>query len=69
MTHDGITALRDETSREGMRVAIELRKDVNPQIMLNQLYKHTQLQETYGAIMLALVDNQPKILNPIRRHT
>lgn len=60
---DGITALRDETSREGMRVAIELRKDVNPQIMLNQLYKHTQLQETYGAIMLALVDNQPKILN------
>ena len=60
---DGVTALRDETSREGMRVAIELRKDVNPQIMLNQLYKHTQLQETYGAIMLALVDNQPKILN------
>ena len=60
---DGITALRDETSREGMRVAIEIRKDVNPQIMLNQLYKHTQLQETYGAIMLALVDNQPKILN------
>ncbi|MQN01990.1 MAG: DNA gyrase subunit A [bacterium LCO1.1] len=60
---DGITALRDETSREGMRVAIELRKDVNPQIMLNKLYKHTQLQETYGAIMLALVDNQPKILN------
>ncbi|MGN8773784.1 DNA gyrase subunit A [Candidatus Weimeria sp. HCP3S3_B5] len=60
---DGITALRDETSREGMRIAIELRKDINPQIMLNQLYKHTQLQETYGAIMLALVDNQPKVLN------
>ncbi len=60
---DGITALRDESSREGMRIAIELRKDVNPTVMLNQLFKHTQLQDTFGVIMLALVDNQPKILN------
>ncbi|MBO6214876.1 MAG: DNA gyrase subunit A [Lachnospiraceae bacterium] len=60
---DGITALRDETSREGMRIVIELRKDVNPSVMLNQLYKHTQMQDTFGVIMLALVDNQPKILN------
>ncbi len=60
---DGITALRDESSREGMRIAIELRKDVNPMVMLNQLYKHTQLQDTFGVIMLALVDNQPRVLN------
>ncbi|MCR5641556.1 MAG: DNA gyrase subunit A [Lachnospiraceae bacterium] len=60
---DGITALRDESSREGMRVVIELRKDVNPNVMLNQLYKHTQLQDTFGVIMLALVNNEPKILN------
>ena len=60
---DGITALRDETSREGMRIVIELRKDVNPSVMLNQLYKHTQMQDTFGVIMLALVDNQPKVLN------
>ena len=60
---DGITALRDESSREGMRIAIELRKDVNPTVMLNQLYKHTQLQDTFGVIMLALVNNEPKILN------
>ena len=60
---DGITDLRDESSREGMRVCIELRKDVNPNIILNQLYKHTQLQDTFGVIMLALVDNQPKILS------
>ena len=59
---DGITALRDETSREGMRIVIELRKDVNPTVILNQLYKHTQMQDTFGVIMLALVDNQPKIL-------
>lgn len=58
----GITDLRDETSREGMRICIELRKDVNPNVVLNQLYKHTQLQDTFGVIMLALVDNQPKIL-------
>ena len=60
---DGITDLRDESSREGMRICIELRRDVNPNIILNQLYKHTQLQDTFGVIMLALVDNQPKILN------
>ena len=60
---DGITDLRDESSREGMRVCIELRRDVNPNVILNQLYKHTQLQDTFGVIMLALVDNQPKILN------
>jgi len=60
---DGITDLRDESSREGMRVVIELRRDVNPNILLNQLLKHTQLQDTFGVIMLALVDNQPKILN------
>lgn len=60
---DGITDLRDESSREGMRIAIELRRDVNPNVMLNRLFKHTQLQDTFGVIMLALVDNQPKILN------
>ena len=53
---DGITDLRDESDREGMRIAIELRRDVNPNIILNQLYKHTQLQDTFGVIMLALVD-------------
>ena len=60
---DGITDLRDESDRQGMRICIELRRDVNPNIILNQLYKHTQLQDTFGVIMLALVDNQPKILN------
>jgi DNA gyrase subunit A len=60
---DGITDLRDESSREGMRVVIELRKDVNANVMLNQLYKHTQLQDTFGVIMLALVNNEPKVLN------
>ena len=60
---DGITALRDESSREGMRVVIELRRDVNANIILNQLYKHTQLQDTFGIIMLALVKNEPKVLN------
>ena len=60
---EGITDLRDESDREGMRIAIELRRDVNPNIILNQLYKHTQLQDTFGVIMLALVDNQPKVLN------
>ena len=60
---DGITALRDESSREGMRVVIELRRDVNANIILNQLYKHTQLQDTFGVIMLALVNNEPKVLN------
>ena len=60
---DGITDLRDESDRQGMRVCIELRRDVNPNVMLNLLYKHTQLQDTFGVIMLALVDNQPKVLN------
>ncbi len=60
---EGITALRDESSREGMRVVIELRKDCNANIILNQLYKHTQLQDTFGVIMLALVDGQPMVLN------
>lgn len=60
---DGITALRDESDRQGMRICIELRKDVSPNMILNQLYKHTQLQDTFGVIMLALVNEQPKILN------
>ncbi len=60
---DGITDLRDESSREGMRVVIELRKDVNVNVILNHLYKHTQLQDTFGVIMLALVNNEPKVLN------
>lgn len=60
---DGITDLRDETSREGMRVCIELRRDVNPNIILNQLYKHTQMQDTFGVIMLALVNNEPVVMN------
>ena len=60
---DGITDLSDQSSREGMRICIELRRDVNPNIILNQLYKHTQLQDTFGVIMLALVDNQPKVMN------
>ena len=60
---DGLVDLRDESSREGMRVVIELRKDVNANIVLNQLYKHTQLQDTFGVIMLALVNNEPKVMN------
>lgn len=60
---DGITDLRDESDRTGMRICIELRRDVNANIILNQLYKHTQLQDTFGVIMLALVDNEPKVLN------
>ncbi len=60
---DGITDLRDESDREGMRIVIELRRDVNANVMLNLLYKHTQLQDTFGVIMLALVNNEPKILN------
>ena len=59
---DGITALRDESDRQGMRICIELRKDVSPNMILNQLYKHTQLQDTFGVIMLALVNGEPKIL-------
>lgn len=60
---EGISDLRDESSREGMRVVIELKKDANPNIILNHLYKHTQLQDTFGVIMLALVNNEPMILN------
>ena len=60
---DGITDLRDESDKEGMRMVIELRRDVNPNIVLNHLYKHTQLQDTFGVIMLALVNNQPRVLN------
>lgn len=60
---DGITDLRDESDRSGMRIVIELRRDVNPQVLLNQLYKHTQLQDSFGVIMLALVDGHPKVLN------
>ena len=60
---EGITDLRDESSREGMRIVIELRKDANANVVLNQLYKHTQLQDSFGVIMLALVDNQPKVMN------
>lgn len=60
---DGITDLRDETNREGMRVVIELRKDANANVILNQLYKHTQLQDSFGVIMLALVNNVPKVMN------
>ena len=59
---DGITALRDESDRQGMRIVIELRRDVNPNIVLNQLFKHSQLQETFGVIMLALVGGEPKVL-------
>ena len=59
---DGITDLRDESSREGMRIVIELRRDVNANIVLKKLYKHTQLQDSYGMIMLALVNNEPKIM-------
>ena len=60
---DGITDLRDESDREGMRICIELRRDVNPSVVLNLLYKHTQMQDTFGVINLALVNNEPKILN------
>ena len=60
---DGITAIRDETNREGMRIVIELRKDANANVILNLLYKHTQMQDTFGVIMLALIDNQPKVMN------
>ena len=60
---DGITDLSDQSSREGMRVVIELRRDANANVILNQLYKHTQLQDTFGVIMLALVGNEPKVMN------
>lgn len=60
---DGITALRDESDRSGMRIVIELRRDANPNVVLNQLYKHSQMQETFGVINLALVNGEPKVLN------
>jgi len=60
---EGITDLRDESDREGMRVVVELRRDVNPNIILNKLYKHTQLQDTFGVNMLALVNNEPKVMS------
>lgn len=60
---DGITDLRDETDQTGTRVVIELRRDVNANVILNQLYKHTQLQDSFGVIMLALINNEPKIFN------
>ena len=60
---DGIVELRDESSRQGMRICIELRRDVNANVILNQLYKHTQLQDTFGVIMLALVNNEPKVMS------
>lgn len=60
---DGITDLRDESNREGVRIVIELRRDANANVVLNTLYKHTQLQDTFGIIMLALIDNQPKVMN------
>lgn len=60
---DGITNITDESNREGMRINIELRRDVNANVLLNQLYKHTQLQDTFGVIMLALVNNEPKVMN------
>ena len=63
---DGITDLRDESDRDGMRVVIELRRDVNANIILNQLYKHTQLQDTFGVIMLALVNNEPKVMSLVQ---
>lgn len=60
---DGITDLRDESDRKGMRIVVELRRDTNPDVILNQLYKHTQMQESFGIIMLALVDGRPRVLN------
>ena len=60
---DGITDLRDESDREGMRIVIELRRDANANVIINQLYKHTQMQDTFGIIMLALVNNEPKVMN------
>ena len=60
---EGISDLRDESDREGMRIVIELKRDANPNIVLNLLYKHTKMQDTFGVIMLALVNNEPKVLN------
>lgn len=62
-TIEGITALRDESDRSGMRIVMELRRDANANVILNQLYKHTQMQDSFGVIMLALVDGRPRVLN------
>jgi DNA gyrase subunit A len=64
---EGISDLRDESSREGMRVVIELKRDANAQVVLNNLYKNTQLQESFGVIKLAIVGGQPKVLSLGRR--
>ena len=66
---EGITDLRDESDQKGMRIVIELKKEANPTVVLNHLYKHTQLQDTYGVIMLALVNNEPKVLNLLQMLT
>ena len=60
---DGISDIRDESDRNGMRIVIELKRDANPNVVLNYLFKHTQIQVTFGAIMLALVDGEPRIMN------
>ena len=60
---DGITAIRDESSRKGIRIVIDLRRDANPNVVLNKLYKNTQMQITFGIINLALVGGVPKVLN------
>ena len=60
---EGISNVNDESDREGMRIVVDIKRDANANVILNQLFKHTQLQDTFGAIMLALVDNQPKVLN------
>jgi DNA gyrase subunit A len=60
---DGISDIRDESDRHGMRIVIDIRRDTNPNVVLNYLFKHTQMQVTFGAIMLALVDGEPRIMN------
>lgn len=60
---EGVTNLQDETDRSGLRIVLELRRDANPNVILNNLYKHTQLQATFGINLLALVNGQPKVLN------
>ena len=60
---EGISDIRDESDRSGMSIVIELKRDVNPNVVLNYLYKHTQLQDTFGVIMIALHNNEPKVMN------
>ena len=62
-TIEGISDIRDESDKSGMRIVIELKKDVNANVILNRLYKHTQMQDTFGVIMIALVDGEPRVLN------